>query len=188
MKQKRTFVTLLLIVAILCLGIAYAAVTSQELTISGSAGVADEDVEVNVMFTDADVTSKPDYATVTAEGTDTITATINVSDFKVKDDTAVVEYTITNKQTDMAATLENPVVVLSDGTPSGWFSVTCELAGTSLTANNEAGNLATASTTATVTVTLNETPVSAAQEAAATDTIEITIVANPVETSVQTGA
>ena len=36
MKQKRTFITLVLIIAILCLGAAYAAITSQVLTITGN--------------------------------------------------------------------------------------------------------------------------------------------------------
>ena len=37
MKQKRTFVTLLLIAGLLCLGIAYAAFTADELQITGTA-------------------------------------------------------------------------------------------------------------------------------------------------------
>lgn len=189
MKQKRTYVTLLLVLAILGLGIAYAAITSQTLTISGSAEVANDDVEVNVVFTDeVNITGAPEYATVSAEAVDgKITANINVEDFKTIGDSVTVVYTIENRQADLTATLETPEITLTgagkeEGTESGWFDVDCVLGTNSLAKYGDEGD----STTATVTVTLNQTPVTAEQVSAASDTIKIEIVANPDETSLTT--
>lgn len=194
MKQKKTIITLLLVAVVLGLGIAYAAVTSQLLTINGTAGVSSDDTPVNVVFTNAEVTSKPTTVSesdVTATiDTDATKATLHVSNFKTKNDTAVFEYTITNKHTDIAITLKDVTITLTgqgqnEGTSSGWFEVTQSLANTSLTANNAGGDLATSSTVLTITVKLKETPVTTEQVAAAKDTIKITINAEPVETSVE---
>ena len=189
MKQKRTFITLLLVIALLCLGIAYAAVTSQTLTISGSAGVLTDEQKVNVIFTAAEVqgeagTDYPGTVTANVDNSDKTKATINVSDFKTIGDSVTVIYTIENQQTDLQATLAAPVVTLTGagkqaGTPSGWFDVDCTLSGNTLAKNGEAGD----SQTATVVVTLNQTPVTADQVTAASDTITIDIVASPVTTT-----
>lgn len=186
MKQKRTFITLLLVIALLCLGIAYAAVTNQTLTITGSAGVSSENEEIDVIFTTAEVqgTDYPGTVTAEVESSDKTQATINVADFKTIGDSVTVIYTIENQQTDLEATLATPVVTLTgagkqEGTPSGWFDVDCTLSGNTLAKNGEAGD----SQTATVVVTLNQTPVTADQVAAASDTIKIDIVASPVETA-----
>jgi len=53
MKQKRTFITLLLVLAILGLGIAYAAITTQTLQITGTAQATAAEDEINVIFTAA---------------------------------------------------------------------------------------------------------------------------------------
>jgi len=189
MKQKRTFITLLLIIALLCLGIAYAAVTNQTLTISGSAGVSSEDEEIDVIFTAAEVqgvagTDYPGTVTATVNDSDKTKATINVSDFKTIGDSVTIIYTIENQQTDLQATLAAPVVTLTGagkqtGTESGWFDVDCTLSGNTLAKNGTDGD----SQTATVVVTLNQTPVTADQVAAASDTITIDIVASPVTTT-----
>lgn len=183
MKQKRTFVTLLLILAILCLGIAYAAITSQTLTITGSATALAENKPVNVIFTEYAI--QPGYdGKVEASIESDILAKINVSELTTEGDTATVDYTIENQATDMAATLDTPVVTFDaiDGTvvESEWFDVKCTLSGNNLTANNETLDSTTASAKATVTVTLKKTPVTQEDQAAAAEDIYVKIVANPV--------
>ena len=53
MKQKRTFITLLLVIALLCLGIAYALFSADELEITGTALSNVADGAVDVEFTSA---------------------------------------------------------------------------------------------------------------------------------------
>jgi len=92
MKQKRTFVTLLLVIAILCLGIAYAAISSVNLTITGNVSAIAAEGTVEVEFTDAKVettskgivTAEPYTEVTEGESTkqDYTKATINVSELK----------------------------------------------------------------------------------------------------------
>ena len=183
MRQKRTFVTLLLVIAILCLGIAYAAITSVNLTITGSASAVAKTGVIDVQFTgyELDDSSKGTVTAsvgVTPEGedeADMTKATINVSELTTEGDTAIVRYTIENKAEDIAAILGTPSVVYDN---TDWFSVKCELSANTLAKNNESD---TDTQTATVTVTLLKTPVSDEDAEAAQDDITITINAAPVE-------
>jgi len=187
MKQKRTFVTLLLVIALLCLGIGYAAITSVNLTISGNISALAAEGTVEVEFTDAEV-DPSSKGTVTAEPYTTVPdgdsttddytkATINVSELKEEGETATVVYTIENKADDIAATLGAPSISWDN---KEWFNVECTLSGNNLAKNGTEGD----SQTATVVVTLLKTPVSEADELAATDDITITINAAPVENKV----
>lgn len=183
MKQKRTFVTLLLVIALLCLGIGYAAISSVNLTISGNISALAAEGTVAVEFTDAEVdpsskgivTAEPYTVTDEDAGTKDYTkATINVSELKAEGETATVVYTIENKADDIAATLAEPTISWDN---TEWFNVECTLSGNDLEKNGTEGD----SQTATVVVTLLKTPVSQADQDAATDDITITINAAPVE-------
>ena len=179
MKQKRTFVTLLLVIAILCLGIAYAAISSVNLTISGNVSALAADGTVEVEFTKAEV-DESSKGIVTAEPNtddDYTKATINVSELTTQGDTATVVYTIENKATDIEATLAEPTITWTN---TEWFNVTCELSGTDLDKSGTGAN----TQTATVVVELLKTPVSEADQTAAADEITITINAAPVENKV----
>lgn len=187
MKQKRTFVTLLLIIALLCLGIAYAAISDVNLTISGNISAIAAEGTVEVEFIKAEVqagskgnTTAQEYTTVEGTGEKDYTkATINVSNLTAEGDTATVVYTIENKADDIAATLTTPTVTWDN---TEWFDVKCTLSGNDLEKNGTEGD----TQTATVVVTLQKTPVSQADQSAATDDITITINAAPVENKTPT--
>lgn len=178
MKQKRTFVTLLLVIALLCLGIAYAAIQGTELVISGQASTLAADGNIDVQLTAYDVQEEVSAGKVTAGvGTDGLTANIKVEELKTAGQSATVVYTIENKAEDMAATLTNPDITWTN---TEWFDVECTLGGTSLEKYSEDGDAD--STTATVVVTLKETVVTDTDAAkAVADDISIKINANPVE-------
>ena len=105
MKQKKTFLTLILIIVALCLTAAYAAISSQNLTITGNVSAIAGEGNVKVQFVEAEV-DPASKGTVSAEpntGDDYTKATISVADLSVVGDTATVVYTIENKAPDMAA-------------------------------------------------------------------------------------
>lgn len=175
MKQKKTFITILLIVALLCLGIAYAAIADVDLTISGNVAATAAEGKIDVQFTNATVTSNPNNATAVANVTsDKTKATINVSGLKTEGQTVTVTYTIENKATDIAATLEQPTVTFDN---TEWFEVQCTLSGTTLEKHSDA---TTDTQTATVVVKLKKTPVTTEDQTSAQDEITITIKACPV--------
>lgn len=171
MKQKRTFVALLLIIAILCLGIAYAEISGVVLKITGNVTATPAEGTIDVKFTEAAAQEgSEDYVSPTIS-TDGKTVTMDVSGLTTEKDSATVVCTIENQSTDMAATLGEPSV---SWTETDWFDVTCTPTTTeSLAKNGEEGD----STTKTVTVTLKKTPV----KTEITDTMTITIQADPVE-------
>ena len=183
MKQKRTFVTLLLIIALLCLGIAYAAISGVNLTVTGNVSATAADGYVKVQFTEAKTTVEPAVGNAeanlgTADETTGLvtTATFNVSGLTTEGQTATFTYTIENGSSDMAATLANPTISW-DAKGAEWFDVDMELSTNDLTESDGDAN----SATLTLTVTLLKTPVSTNDETASTDTATITIVAEPVE-------
>ena len=182
MKQKRTFVTVLLFLALLCLGIAYATIGGVDLTISGNVAATVGEGSIDVVFTKAEVTNKPEGAVATAEidSTDSTnrTATIDVSKLTTAGQSVTAVYTIENKTEDIAATLgeETTLPVTYDNTD--WFDVTCTLSGTEL--GKYSADADTDTQTATVVVTLKQTVVNDVDEAAAQDIISITLDAEPV--------
>lgn len=171
MRQKRTYVTILLVIALLCLGIAYAAITNTTLNISGNVAASATSEKIDVVFTKADKTTVPENASVvaTVDANDATKATIEVSGLTTAGQTVVATYTIKNNRTDVAATLDDPAVTNSN---TDWFEVTSAVAANDLAAEGE--------TTATVTVKLLKTPVTTADETAAKATVSIDIVASPV--------
>lgn len=179
MKQKKTFITILLVVALLCLGIAYAAIVGVDLTISGNVAATAAEGKIDVQFTKAEITANPNSATATAtvDNSDKTKATISVSGLKTEGQTVTATYTIENKATDIAATLAQPNVSFDN---SEWFDVTCTLSGTTLEKNSDA---TTDTQTATVIVKLKKTPVTEADQTAAQDEVTITVNASPVANS-----
>lgn len=175
MKQKTTFVTIVLVIALLCLGIAYAVISGVNLKITGQVVATAAEGNVKVKFTKVEK-GADSKGTVTTSVGDGLTATFDVSGLTTQGDTATMIYTIENQSTDIAATLtkNEPTWTNTD-----WYNVTCTLSGTDL-AKNSADTTADTQT-ATVTVTLLKTPVTEADANAAKDTtVSITINAAPV--------
>lgn len=175
MKQKTTFVTIILAIALLCLGIAYAVISGVNLKITGQVAATAAEGNINVKFIKAekDAESK---GTVTTSVGDGLTATFDVSGLTTQGDTATMIYTIENQSTDIAATLTNNTPTWNN---KDWYNVTCELSRTNLAKNSADTTDDTA--TATVTVTLLKTPVTDADANLAKDTeVSITINAAPL--------
>lgn len=180
MKQKRTFVTLLLVIALLCLGIGYALITSTTLTIGGNVTASPDGANFVVKFKDnvsASVTVGPDtaVATPTASGT---AAELNVTGLTSAGDTVVATYTIVNESPDLLAN-----VSLKTGEVTGnadYFEITPEIVDDNK--NTEIATLEAdgGTTTVKVTVKLVKTPI----DADVTGKINVELEAEPVQPTV----
>ena len=164
MKRRNTYVGLILLVAVLMLGIGYAAMSNITLNITGSASAIVEDENFKVAFIGTPEVSSSD---VTATITDDHNATLNVTGLSAKGDKATATYTIENSSEDLSASVAIPTITNSN---EDYFTVTTDMAAAkTLTAGQ--------STTVTVTVELVKTPVDADQTA----DIKVSLVASPVQ-------
>ena len=167
MKKKRTFITLAVLIAVLVLGVGYAAV-SKNLVITGTLNATVDTSNFVVEFTKAEnavnLTGTP-----SASGT-SATFVVDGSKMKTKGDTASVVFTITNNTTDtvnLSAQLSDAVI---DQIDNSKFTVTAsDLSGEVLAPGDTA--------TTTVTVTLKETPI----EAISNETVTVTYTATAVQ-------
>lgn len=179
MKQKRTYVTLLLTVAILCLGIAYAAFTADTLTINGTAEATVASGEVDVVFTAAAVAEGSNTGT-TAEITnaENDTASFAVAGLKTAGDTQTVTFDVENQTADgVPVTLQAPVVVCGN---TEWYEVvTCSYDKTDLAAYDTESNAAdTAKLTVTVKLLKTVSTEASKTEANTNNTVTITLKAD----------
>ena len=171
--KKRTGIIGVLI-AILVLGIGYAAITGVDLLVDGTGKVVPDSENFAVHYDTANAptvtigTGVKDTATVTATYTDGLHATINVNGFTKKGDSATVVYTIVNDSEDIAATLGDPEIDTTD-LNSEYFTVTASLGTTELAADG-------GTTTLTVVVSAIKTPIDTEQETE----IHIDVPADPV--------
>ena len=179
MRQKRTFVTILLVLALLCLGIAYAAFSADELQISGTATASVAEGNVDVEF----VAVSPEKAEGVKtygeiDSSDPDKASFTVADLTTAGNTKTVTFTIENKtENGVPVTLGTPTITWANGTSENeWYEVSYEYGNTNLAAAGKDG----ASTTLTVTVELLKTiSTSDTQTEANTDnTVTITLNAN----------
>ena len=159
MNKKKSFTGLLIILAVLFLGVGYAAITSRELTINGNVTVTPNENDFDVVFkgepTITDGTSTATTATNTYDSTNR-TATLTVNGLEKAGDKVVVTYTIENKSNSLKATLSN--LTVTNDSANGYFTVeTTELNDTVLGVYSAAE--ATDETTLVVTITLAKTPI-----------------------------
>lgn len=165
MKKRNTYVGLILLVAVLMLGIGYAAITNITLNITGSAKAVVSDENFKVRFTGTPTVSDEDVVTATI--TDDVTATINVESLVAKGDKVTATYTIENASDDLSASIAVPTVENSN---DEYFSVTTDMTDAVTVASK-------GTTTVTVTVELIKTPI----EADETTDITVSLVASPVQ-------
>ena len=173
MKNKKSLLSLALIVLVLVLGVGYAVVSSVDLTISGTAKVKDSTLKVSFEGT----TATAGKGTTTASATDgTTTATIAVTGLEAVGDVATATYTIQNEETDLDANVELKVNGISNNKEE-YFEVTtsADTTATKVSANGTA--------TVTVSVKLIKMPI---VEADSTATIGITLTASPAAKSTTT--
>lgn len=170
MKQKRTFITLLLILAILALGIAYAAISNQMLTISGNVVASALATNFNVNFTGVPETSGDGTTLATIDELNNKLATINVSGLTTKGQKAIAKYEVENSSTEAISALLSTEVTYDNTT---WFNVTTTI--------EEADKIIeqNGKTTITVEVELLQTPATSEDEEAAQDEITVTLIAAP---------
>ncbi|MBR3613574.1 MAG: leucine-rich repeat domain-containing protein [Clostridia bacterium] len=145
MKKTNKIILASSIVAVLLLGIGYAAIQNITLNISGSAAADPSQSNFKVMFSGTPVVSDSTY--VTTAITDDTNATINVEGLTKKGDVVTVTYTVQNASADLSTDLS----VSTTNSNTEYFTLTSELAKTSLVAGE--------ATTLTVTVELIKTPI-----------------------------
>ena len=164
--KKRTSI-FAIIIAVLALGIGYAAITAVTLTINGSGQINADQDSFNVHYTgNIDVTKSKQTITTTESHDSAQTGQFSVSGMTQQGDTVTFTYNVINESVGLKATLGTPTV--KTNTNSEYFSVSSSTASNQLAA--EGGT-----TTQTVTVTAIKTPIDANQ----TGTFEIELVANP---------
>lgn len=175
MKQKRTYVTLLLIVALLVLGIAYALIQGDQLQIDGTATASIADGEVDVQFVSVTPTTgagATSYGEI--NGKDPDKATFVVADLAKAGDSKTITFTIENKtENAVPVILETPTIVCNN---EEYYEVTYQYGKTDLAAYNAAGD--DDSTTLAITVKLLKTITTDESETAANENNTIAITLN----------
>ena len=163
MKRTNKIILTATIVALLVLGIGYAAIQNITLNINGTAAADPSQANFKVMFSGTPTVSDDTY--VTAAITDDTNATINVEGLTKKGDVVTATYTVQNASTDLLADLG----VSTTNSNTEYFTLSSEIAQTSLVAGE--------ATTLTVTVELTKTPITESVSA----TIGVQLEAMPVQ-------
>ena len=169
MKEKTIWITLAIVIAVLALGVAYAAITTQTLNVVGNVTTATSDANFNVEITEI---TKQDMMSTAGTLTSNImatgkTATMDISGLTTKGQTITAKVAVTNNSADLDAVITSDVV----HTNSTWFAVS------NLSSQNEVikpGKTAYV----LVEIRLLDTPATDAEVAASKDTVTITIDAN----------
>lgn len=164
MNKKKTFVGVALLVAVLMLGVGYAAIADVKLNVQGNVTATPSDANFKVEFTGIPVTSDGVSASISEENK--LEATIDVTGLTQAGDVATATYTIINNSEDLTANLTANVIENSNST---YFKVTPTLAQSSIAKK--------ASTTLEVKVELIKTPVATDE----TGTIKVQVTAAPAQ-------
>mgnify|MGYP003306990615 CR=1 FL=1 len=154
MRNKKRIIIAIILIAILMLGIGYAAISNTTLTISGNAISQPDPENFKVHFVSGSATTSPDDTDIiTASVTGDTTATIAVKGLTMKDDVATATYTIKNDSNGIAAKLSAAITSTpGENTTASDYTVSTDFVnGTVL----EPGQ----TTTITVSVKLNKTPI-----------------------------
>ena len=163
MKKTNKIIVTVIIVAMLLLGVGYAAIQNITLNINGTATADPSQSNFKVMFTGTPKVSDSTY--VTAGITNDTNAIISVEGLTQKGQVVNAEYTVQNVSTDISADLS----VATTNSNTEYFTLKSELAKTSLTAGE--------ATTVKVTVELTKTPITGSINS----TIGVRLTAMPVE-------
>jgi len=166
MIGRKTFIFLSLIVAVLFLGVVYAAINNVTLNITGNVAATPDQGNFKVYFTGTPAKSgNGTIAVALGSGSTPTTATMNVSGLTTAGQTATATFTIKNNSNDIDATLSHKIT----NSNSAYFTVNAAFASTSLASGG--------TTTITVEVKLNKTLVSSNQS----KSITVAITAAPKE-------
>lgn len=153
------------ILAILIIGIGYAAISGITANIKGSANATPSDANFTVKFTGTPTVSDATKVTE-ATITDDLNATIKVEGLTAKGEKVTATYTVENASADLTANLSTET---TQNTNSEYFKVTPTLAKSQIASGG--------TTTVTVEVELLKTPVTQDE----TSTINVKVTAEPVQ-------
>lgn len=167
MKKKNSMFALALIAMVLVLGVGYAVISGVTLTISGSASTATKNLDVVISAANPNDTSANVYGTVTNPAG--LTATIHVANMSSVGETQTVTYTISNRDSDVAAEISMKSITPSN---NEYFEVTTSVDSSTVTVRPNDTN------TVTVTVRLKKMPLIDADSSA---NITVELNANPVQ-------
>lgn len=175
MTSTRKIIAAIVIVAVLMLGIGYAAITNITLDIQGNATAVGNQANFVVGFTGTPTTKittavtptgvTPE-ASATIDGNDETQATINVTNLTAKGDTVVAIYTVKNSSADLAAELSTSTTSTNTD-----YTVISKLDKNYIKPNEVA--------TVTVTIVLDKTPINAN----ITEAIGVKVEAKPIQQS-----
>ena len=141
-----------LVLAIILVGIAYAAITNTELNISGTGKAEGSQSNFVVEFIGTPTTSGDGTTVATIDEKVKTTGTITVTKLTTRGETATAKYTVKNKSAELSADLKAEATCTNDD----YFEVICSLDKTTLKAQEE--------TILTVSVKMLRTPVDETKE------------------------
>lgn len=179
MKRKRKGLIVLAIVAMVAiLGVGYAAITGVPFTINGSASAEGEQSAFKVHFSAVEfdgeeIKTAAEKITHNESQDNAQSGTFSISGLATKGDNAQFVYTVKNESTDLSAVIPKDSIKVSSltGKATEYFTV-------SVGSENPSGDVTIApgtTSTFTVNVTLNKTPI----EKVNTGDLTVTFVANP---------
>lgn len=155
MKNNKTILGLVLLIAILLLGIGYASITGLTLNIDGTATATADTANFIVKFTDAQKGTNCTKAEIASTDTTGKTATMEVSGLANANDEATATFEITNESPDLKAilsvTTSQAVDKVAESGDAAYFDVTTDIL------NNTTSLEPEGTRTVQVTVKLKET-------------------------------
>ena len=163
MSKTSKIIIVMMILALLLLGIGYAAILNVTLNITGTATSNASQENFKVKFSGTPIISDSDK--VKASITDDLNATINVEGLTEKGDSVSITYTIQNSSPDLSTDL----LVTTSNSNEEYFLLDAELAKTSLISGE--------ATTLTITIELIKTPIKTEEKS----TIGIQLTVAPVQ-------
>ena len=165
-KPENRIIAGLMLVAVILVGIAYAAITNVTLNIKGTGNAQASKDNFAVEFVGEPTTGGKGRTTATIDKTKRTEGTMNVTGLTAKGDTATATYTVRNLSQDLSADL----TAEATSSNQSYFEVICKLEDTTLKAK--------ATTTLTVTVKLLKTPIDETKENLSSE-IGVSITAEP---------
>ena len=169
MTNTNKIISAIVIVAVLVIGVGYAAISNITLNITGTAAATPNDANFKVAFIGTPEVSNTDIVTSATVKDDTTKAEFTIENVSAKGDNATITYTVRNNSSDLSATIS--ATTSNDNTE--YFSVEYKFAGDKDTVTLAAGE----ETTITVTVSVIKTPIDAVKSA----NVGVALTAQPVQ-------
>ena len=156
MKNNKSLVVGALVMALLVVSIAYAAIATVSLFVTGTTSAKSNQAHFKVTFTgrpsvdDSKTVGTGIIASAAIDATDTTKATMSVSEMTEKDNSVTFKFPIKNESTDLSADLS---ALVETNTNQEYFKVDTSLEDATIAANG--------ATNLIVKVTLKKTPLNA---------------------------